>query len=400
VKDQRQEAHVGVGLQDHPNGIACGQAATREVMATIDPARPIQLALLFTSHPEPTQVLKGVHEVLDAEVGAVPLIGSVTAGEYSHTGYTEGGAGVMLIQSESLRLHPLVYRQHWLRRGRKLLGNLQGITEDGLRNAYHHRALMLFPDNQSMNLDLVVERAMSETAMLYDILGGAGLVTSRKSSVFYQQRSIQSGLAGVELLSQHALGMALANGWTPLSGPYRVTQADSKHLTALDGRPVLEIYEDIAAEQSPPSAVTDAVTDDFLLRHPIGVCEGDTCKVSVAAMGFDGRGALKLTAPPPVNSLVSILTAQPEAMILAAERSIEQARGVLSQPAIAGALFIDCMSTGLVLQESHEQQRQAVQAALGDTPFLGIRSHGVLARLQGQISGCHECSVATCLIPA
>ncbi|MBK8035362.1 MAG: hypothetical protein IPK17_38825 [Chloroflexi bacterium] len=31
---------------------------------------------------------------------------------------------------------------------------------------------MLFPDAQVMNLDEVVDRAMTETGMLYDILGG------------------------------------------------------------------------------------------------------------------------------------------------------------------------------------------------------------------------------------
>ena len=111
-------------------------------------------------------------------------------------------------------------------------------------------------------------------------------------------------------------------------------------------------------------------------------------------------GALKVTSPPASGQLIHILATETSAMVTAAERAIRQAMQRLDNQAGAGALFIDCMSTGWVLEDAYPRQRAAVQTCLGDVPFLGFRSHGVLARLQGQTAGHYECSVAACVLPA
>jgi hypothetical protein len=381
-------------LSDAGLGYNCGREAAQTALAAIDRGLPA-LALLFTSHPKPDEVLKGVNVTLNN----VPLIGATSAGQYSHEGYVEHGAGVMLIQSDQIQFHPTGYRRR-LFSGRKLLGKLQGISKEGLGSVHHHRALMLFPDDRSMNLDSVVERAMTETAMMYDILGGPGPTTHdtppRPPAVFHNSQLIQSGLSGAEILSQNPLGMALSNGWTPLSGPYRVTQADERRIVKLDGRPAWEVYDDFLIEHGINHS--PETLPRILLNHPIGLCENGDCKVSVL-MGFDEGGALKVTSPPSTGKLIHILATETDAMVTAAERAINQAMQRLNAQPGAGALFIDCMSTGWVLDDAYPRQRAAVEACLGDVPFLGFRSHGVLARLQGQTAGHYECSVAACLLP-
>jgi hypothetical protein len=384
----------GIGMSDATQGYACGRQAVQAALAQLN-GDPVALALLFTSHPQPDEVLKGVNNTL----GAVPLIGATSAGQYSHEGYVEQGAGVMLIQSDHIQFHPTVYRRRLLS-GRRLLGRLRGISKEGLGSTHHHRALMLFPDDRSMNLDSVVERAMTETAMLYDILGGPGPTTHdtppRPPAVFHNNRVIPSGLSGAEILSPTPLGMALTNGWTPLSGPYRVTQADERRIIKLDGRPAWEVYEDFLSEQG--IAYSPETLPRILLNHPVGVCENGDCKVSVL-MGFDDSGALRVTSPPAAGQLIHLLSTETDAMVTAAERAIQQAVQRLDTHPGAGALFIDCMSTGWVLEDAYPRQQAAVQNCLGDVPFLGFRSHGVLARLQGQTAGHYECSVAACLLP-
>ena len=104
-----------------------------------------------------------------------------------------------------------------------------------------------------------------------------------------------------------------------------------------------------------------------------------------------------VTAPPPVGKLIHILAAQPDALVTAAGRAIDHARQ--RAETCAGALFIDCMSTAMVLGDTYRQQRAVVQERLGDVPFLGFRSQGVLSRLQGQTAGHYECSVGTFIFP-
>ena len=315
-------------------------------------------------------------------------------------GYVQDGAGLMLISGKSFAFHPLSYQRRWFRDSR-LLGKLMGISETGLGTQFQHRTLMLFPDDRTMNMDQIVDRAMTETAMLYDILGGPGptIPTSvRAPVVFHNNRVIKTGLVGAEVLSQQPVGLALANGWTPLSGPYRVTQIDERRIVKIDGRPAREVYEDFLFEQG--HEVNGDISHDLLLTHPVGVCKDTVCKVSVL-MGIDSAGSLIVSSPPPEGSLIHILTTQPDAMIEAANRAIQQAKQTMrGGQDVAGLLFIDCMSTAMYLKDAHAQQRDAVHETLGDVPFLSYRSHGVLARLQGQTTGHYECSVATFVIPA
>lgn len=356
------------------------------------------LALLFTSHSDPGAVLKGVNQVL----GDVPLIGATSAGEYSHEGYVDDGAGLMLISSDAVQFHPLAYRRRWFGSG-KLLGRLFGTTEAGLGGVYNHRALMLFPDDQSMNLDGVVNKAMTETAMLYNILGGPGPTIPkppRPPAIFHNNRVLKAGMVGAEVLSQHPMGLALANGWTPISGPYRATKVEKRSIVKIDGRPAREVYEDFLLEQGFENV--ENIARETLLQYPVGVCDGtngsDSCKVSVL-MGFDEQGALLMTSPPAENTLVHILSTQPAAMTVAAERAINGALTNLKDYDPAGALFIDCMSTSMVLDDTYVHQRDAALNSIGEVPFLGFRSHGVLARLQGQLAGHYECSVGACILP-
>ncbi len=385
---------VGVGLSDLAKGVDCGIDVANAALDSLG-TDSIGMAMLFVSHSQPAQVLKGVNSVL----GNIPLIGASSAGEYTHQGYVQEGAGLMLISGDNFAFHPLSYQRRWFRDSR-LLGKLMGISESGLGTQFQHRTLMLFPDDRTMNMDQIVERAMTETAMLYDILGGPGptIPTSVHAPVvFHNNRVIKTGLVGAEVLSQQPVGLALANGWTPLSGPYRVTRIDERRIVKIDGRPAHEVYEDFLFEQE--YAVDTDISPDLLLTHPVGVCKDTACKVSVL-MGIDNAGSLIVTSPPPEGSLIHILTTEPDAMVGAANRAIRQAKQtMLGGEDVAGLLFIDCMSTAMYLKEAHAQQRDAVHQTVGDVPFLSYRSHGVLARLQGQTAGHYECSVAAFVIP-
>lgn len=385
---------VGVGIANHADGYQTGQDIARKASQQLRSNVKPTLALLFVSHPDVQRVLDGVAETL----GDTPLIGATSAGEYSHEGYVEDGAGLMLLHGDTIQFHPLSYAQSWLRLGKRLLGNLNGLSAEGFGSIFNHRALMLFPDDRSMNLDYVVERAISETGLLYDILGGPSPTLPappRASAIFSNQKIIHNGMVGAEVLSQRPIGMALANGWTPISGPYRVTATDKRRVVKIDGRAPNDVYEDFLDEHG--IEYTDIDTD-LLRRYPIGICSSNDCKVSVI-MGIDERGGLQMTSPPPRHALIHILATQSDAMMVAARRAVQTALQIATSA--AGVLFIDCMSTSMVLADAYTQQRRAVAETVGEnTPFLGFRSHGVLARLQGQTAGHYECSVGTWVVPA
>ncbi len=379
---------VGVGLSDHEDAYASGIEAAQQAHVVLDNC-PITMALLFTSQPNPRAVLSAVNHTL----GHPPLVGATTAGQYTHTTYAERGTGIMLIASDQMQFYPLLNRRRWFG------GQLRGLTDEGFSSDFAHRTLMLFPDDQSMNLNTMLQTVLAETGMMYDILGGAGLphrAPPRPPAVFHGNQLFRSGYSGAEVLSQIPMGLALANGWKPLSGPYRITRANERQIIEIDGRPAREVYEDFLAEFG--FDYTDDTLIDVALRHPIGVCEanGATCQVSLLSH-FGRNGAIACVSPPKTGTLIYFLATQPDAMLTAAQSAISRA-ATGSEPH-AGALFIDCASTGMVLADAYQQQRAVVRQQLGDIPFLGVRSHGVLAGLQGEMAGHYECSVATFLLP-
>ena len=79
---------VGVGLSNLTKGIDCGVDVAKAALDSLD-TDSVGLAMLFVSHSQPAQVLKGVNSVL----GNVPLIGASSAGEYTHEGLRAGWCG-------------------------------------------------------------------------------------------------------------------------------------------------------------------------------------------------------------------------------------------------------------------------------------------------------------------
>jgi hypothetical protein len=385
---------IGIGIADQSRGFTCGREAALQARAELGSHR-VSLALLFSSHADLAQVLEGARSV----VGDAPLIGATTGGQYSHQGYAEHGAGIMLIHSESIHFHLVNRPRAWVG-GERLLTNLQGISPGGLGSAFRHRTLMLFPDDQSMSLDVVVEKALTETAMLYDILGGpgqAGRTPPHPSAVFHNGHIFEMGLSGAEVLSQLPLGLSLAHGWMPFPVTYRITEADAHRVISIDGRAAREVYEDFLRENH--IAYTDTTLPDILLHYPMGNCRDGVCKVNMLRR-FESNGALQMASPPRTGSVVQFFSTRPDSMIMAATRAVQQAAGTMNGVNQAAALLIDCTGNGVVLGETYPQQRAAIQENLSDLPFLGIRSHGVLVRLQNQTAGHYECSVATCILPA
>lgn len=384
---------IGIGLDNASDGVKIGRNIAQQAKEALR-GLPPSLALLFVSYRAPKQVLKGVLQILDD----VLLIGSTSAGEYSSTGYVENGAGLMLIHSEQSLFYPIGYQSGWWRRSQPLLGQLIGTSDDGFGSRFNHRSLMLFPDDRSMNLDDVITQAIHETGMLYNILGGPSptveMPPPRSPTLFFNSKLFHNGMVGAEVLSQNAFGLSIANGWKPVSGPYRITDSEKNLISKIDGRPAREIYEDFLLAHKLP---LDYLDSPELIKYPIGICAEGDCRVSLA-MGFNHEGGLKVTSAPPSNTIIHILATEQSAMTAAARRSIERALQNTTTPP-AGILFIDCMSTAMVLGESYSQQQQIVGATIGDVPFLGFRSHGVLARLSGQTNGHYECSVGTWVIP-
>src|SRR5688500_17694818 len=97
---------IAVAVNDQADGYQSGQQAIQSALADLG-SGAVSLALLFTSHKNPPDVLQGARTAL----GSVPLVGATTAGQYTHDRYAEQGTGVMLFQSDDILFHAFERQQ-------------------------------------------------------------------------------------------------------------------------------------------------------------------------------------------------------------------------------------------------------------------------------------------------
>ncbi|HUE95309.1 MAG TPA: FIST C-terminal domain-containing protein, partial [Longimicrobiaceae bacterium] len=101
----------------------------------------------------------------------------------------------------------------------------------------------------------------------------------------------------------------------------------------------------------------------------------------------------------PESASACIMSTTPAAAADAARTATRAALSQLegSEPAVA--LVFDCVATRLRLGNEFGAELAAVQAELGDTPYVGFNTYGQIAQAPGQFSGFHNCTAVVCILP-
>lgn len=216
--------------------------------------------------------------------------------------------------------------------------------------------------------------------------GGAGSLSFEQKPCLFTNQGLIADSALLAVLDIPS-GIGVSHGWTPISGPHKVTRSEGAVIHSLNWRPAFDVYREAIA-QATGQIVTRENFFALSKSHPFGIIRlGDEMVVRDPIVVRED-GALVCVGEIPQESHVDILTGDPLSLVEAARRALILGQMALGAAALGTAalgaaeqphftFFVDCISRVLFLEDEFDRELAAVQSP--GVPLVGVLSLGEVA---------------------
>ena len=329
--------------------------------------------------------------------GTNMIVGSSSAGEFTHSSRGEGYVSALALRSSSMQFS---------------VGLGRGITRDPIAAARDavstfkglagrpmpYRSALVMTDALAGHTDALVEEMTIATGGNYRFFGGGagddGLF--QKTHVFAGRQPVSDAVAALEILSMQPVGVGVSHGWVPAGAGLRVTEVEGTRLVSLNGAPAVDAFE--AHAEDTGQSLDPANPLPFFLHNILGIESGGAYRLRVP-LGVDGDGAVACAAAIPPGAIVHIMKTTAASAMLAAEQATRSALEALGGRKPGAALVFDCVATRLRTGRAFDNELKACADLLGPAGFVGCNTYGQIARAEGQFGGFHNCTAVVCVLP-
>lgn len=386
-----------VGHATGTDGRAMGfQAATeaREALGAV----PILGLVFATSKVELQALADGVGDVL----GAAPVIGCSSAGEFVTDRISDGGVAVALLWSDEIGVSVGLgegLRANTARAVRQLAADLKKNVRTAAPAGAAQRTVLLLSDGMAGNGEGLVDSLAMELGGGVTLAGGAAGddAAFKETWVFLDRRVVKDAAVAAELVSKKKIGVGVHHGWCAASAPGTVTKAEGARLIEIDGKPAIEMYRAYAERLG--VTLTAENQNQFVFTHELGiVLMNDELKVR-APLSVNEDGSINCATEVPVGQQVRIVEGDHDAIVAAARTAAEHAMTNLGGQPAAGAIVFDCVARKLVLGAGFRREVEAFHDVVKG-PVMGFNTYGEIARVRGQLSGFHNTTAVVAVLPA
>jgi hypothetical protein len=336
-------------------------------------------------------------EALSDEAGTRVIVGSSSAGEFSHAARGEGHVSALGLRSERMRFALGIGRD--LSRDPIAAARQAAATFTGIGTpSFPYRAALVMTDALAGYADAVVEELTVATRGNYRFFGGGAGDDGRfqKTHVFAGIEPVTDAVAALEILSLHPLGVGVSHGWIPAGDGLRVTEADGARLIGLNGAPAIDAIEDHA--NATGQSIDRAAPLPFFLHNILGIQSEGNHRLRVP-LAVNADGSISCAAEIPAGSIVNIMKTSENSAVLAAQRATRAAISGLGGRRPGAALVFDCVATRLRLGRAFDDELKACADILSPAGFVGCNTYGQIARAEGQFGGFHNCTAVVCVLP-
>jgi small ligand-binding sensory domain FIST len=194
-----------------------------------------------------------------------------------------------------------------------------------------------------------------------------GLSSSRSRTVQIANAVLSGGLSGAALPPEVAIATRLTQGCVPYPGRFRVTECVENIIGRLDGRPALEVLQEvIGAERNVLVGlpVPGSDTGDYTARNLVGV-DPRNQRIAIGDVVELGTELLFCKRDRPA--------AQADL-----SRIVHELKGQVSAP--RGALYFSCLARGEHMFGSRGAELDLIRRALGEVPLVGFFCNGEISR--------------------
>lgn len=383
----------GVGYVDTTDSRAAGRGAAEKALANAC-ANECHLALAFCGgNHDPIAFLDSVAEV----VGDATLIGGTAVGVIANecTGYGGYEAGVAVVSADRIRFDSVAVGG--LNRGEQAAGEELGRMLAG-KSEEDSQAILLFYDSiknpkpLSVNLASQLIRGIEKglDGPHAPVLGGGMLCDYQWSGshVFADGNALTQHAVGLVISGECSVHHAISHGCEPASDYHTITSIDGPIVRELDGRPALDVIEDIIGS----GAARDWQQYSLLVtlganygRDPYGdFDENEYVNRLIAAANPDDGSVILFESDFGPGERVQVMRRSNEHMISSART---MSTGILNS--IEGkdpflGIYIDCAGRTSGFSGAGAEEGAIIQEMIGaKMPLLGFYSGVEIAPFMG-----------------
>ena len=329
--------------------------------------------------------------------GTRVIVGSSSAGEFTHHTRGEGHVSALGLRSDSMRFSVGVGRnlsRQPLQAARDVVAGFAAAGPASMP----YRAALVMTDALAGHTDAVVEELTLATGGNYQFFGGGAGDDGRfqNTHVFAGTEAMSDAVVALEMLSLRPLGIGVSHGWQPASGGLRVTEVDAMRLVGLNGAPARQAFEDHA--EATAQTFDPAEPLPFFLHNVLGIRTGESFRLRVP-LAVDADGAVACAAAIPLGAIVHIMKTSEASAVKAAEQATRSALESLGGNRPGAALVFDCVATRLRMGHAFDDELRACADLLSPAGFVGCNTYGQIARAEGQFGGFHNCTAVVCVLP-
>jgi hypothetical protein len=336
----------------------------------------IKLAFIIASHEYNFQeILNGAV----TQLGNTPLIGFSTSGEITADGSHRRSVVVALVSGEDIHS-----RSEWLP---EFTDNgaiiIQEIVDTLKINSSTKGVLLCVADGLSGDYEGVLQSFPVCECRFVGCLAGGDL---------HQERTFQiggakvgtGGIASALLAGENIrLGVGAAHGWRPVGAAFKITQAGSHRVQALNGKPAAESYAELFGRQARDWALPPL--DTLVRLYPLGIeQEGETALLVRTPLRVEADGSLRMGVEIQEGAVGHLLVGGTESCLEAARQAAGDALQDLGDAVPKLALVFVDISYQLLLTSQSGREAEVVAEVLGeDIPIIGGYTFGQLAQRNG-----------------
>lgn len=380
-------------ITNEKDSAAAGTALGRSIRQGLG-GNPADAVVVFASaqHDYPT-LLSALAETAGTEL----IVGSSSAGEFTHSSRGEGNVCALGLRSQTMQF---------------ALGFGTGITADpaaaarriastfrGTQGAHFpYRAALVMTDALAGHTDSFVEQLTLATGGNYSFFGGGAGDDGRfqQTHVFAGRQVADGAAVCLEVLSMQPIGVGVSHGWEPAAAAMRVTEVEGSHLIGLNGAPAVEAFEEHARATGQLFDRDDPLP--FFLHNILGI-EGSGGYRLRVPLSVRPDGGIACAAAIPRGSLVHIMKTTEQSAVVAAQQATRSAIDAIGGREPAAALVFDCVATRLRVGRAFDDELKACADMLHPAGFVGCNTYGQIARAEGQFGGFHNCTAVVCILP-
>ena len=378
---------VSTNLED---SLAAGEELGRAIRQKLAGERPDAVIVFASSRYDYEPLLQGLSGSCSPRI----LMGSSSAGEFTHTSFDEGTACALAFRSDEMCFAAGVGRG--LHEDRKSAAKAIVSTFTGTENHdYPFRSALVMTDALAGHADDFVEEMTLLTAGNYKLFGGGAGDDAhfRKTHVFLGTEAIPDAAVALEIISKKPIGVGVCHGWEPASSPFRVTRAEGMRLISLNSFPARELLVEHARDTG-QTLDLDAPLP-FFLHNVLGIVTDSGFRLRVP-LSIEPDGTIVCAADIPEGALIHIMKPQDLSALEATRNALSQLDG--EKPGTA--IFFDCVATRLRMGKEFGFELRAVEETLGvGASFAGCNTYGQIASSEGQFNGFHNCTAVVCVFP-